>query len=460
MRKKRVISLALAAVFILCMPVFAAETEPTVLVDSDLATADDIASMSGFESVSWASARCGYSSARNIYTNNTAGSFMTFDAGNGTVFTAAQFRVTAHASSAWLITDEGQLDDMLLWSEDGAAWAPVGAGTYTEEGTNYDGATAYYTYQVAWELPDAARYLKLDGTGFAGFQLFVHHATLSGNITSEGGGEEPEPPSLEADSTFTDPCETLLLPENDEVTSVYGDMQSVNWEWYWMSETERTFLTSAGTDADDYLQYTLKNGANDFVYVEWEMLERNDATAVPMVSASRNGVIWSEPVNAVKVSSVSIDDPTAWQFKRVRYQCVLPEGMKQVNINLTGITYRMCNVTLGMSKAVYPMDFIQYSTAPEGAFQNGTWTVSGELQNSGNAATASAILLGIYKDGVMLDLEVLPLSLQPGLNPFTICADAGDAATDSTAILYVWTSEDGMVPIITTPVSFPVLPAA
>lgn len=160
-----------------------AEPEPMIVLDSTLQSADDIHTLEGFTLVNWAWGRCGYETARNIYTNTSAHAAMVFDAGDGGSFTNMEFRISTHASSAWQITQQVHLNKLLLASDDGISWTPVAPETYRQEGDPiFSDGNNYYTYTVSWNYESGARFVKLAsalGNGYHN-QLFVHHALLKG----------------------------------------------------------------------------------------------------------------------------------------------------------------------------------------------------------------------------------------------------------------------------------------
>ena len=149
-------------------------------VNDELKNENAVNELNGFNAVGWAAARCGYTEKRDIYTNNQSAPYMTFYAGLNKMFTSAEFKVTTHKDSSWLITDSGKMDNRLYVSDDGQTWQAVAGGVYSKTEENYDGTTRYDTFNLSWSVP-AARYVKLDWADLTNNNsLFVHNVVLDG----------------------------------------------------------------------------------------------------------------------------------------------------------------------------------------------------------------------------------------------------------------------------------------
>lgn len=166
------------------MPVSADSTE-NVLFESDLTAAESGVEVSNFGLVSWAYARCGYETARSIYTvessNETAeNTYMIFDAGQKNVFTGGSLKMTVHYQKAWMAENADNIKQRVYVSDDKTNWTAVtDIAVEGDKTTGYDNTTPYYTYVLAFTAPTAGRYIK-----FAGFnaesQVYLHHAKLYG----------------------------------------------------------------------------------------------------------------------------------------------------------------------------------------------------------------------------------------------------------------------------------------
>ena len=435
---KRIIAIIIAALLLVSgIPAFADEN---VLLDSELTSAESCMTVTGFELTEWAAARCGYTSNRNIYVlTDSASAFMSFDAGKGAGYKTAEFLVTIHGYNTWQV-DDAHLPSRILYSDNGTDWTSAADITCVkDEKTNYDGSTPHYNYTLSCTLAEEARYIKLDFTGCNAWQVFVHHVKLTGT-------EAPAEPEITPDEYFTDPCEAPSLPDNAYVTAQYTDMQSVNWEWNWMSENERTYITSQFTEAEDTITYTLKDNSKDIVYVELNYLEVSDP---PAFSASRNGDMWTEKKGLTKTDSQSISDPMAYQWKKVTYKAQLSKGMKQVKIYFPG-NYRLTNIKLGFAAAQYPYDLISLDENVSGEYKDGVWTVSGGLISKTDAVSEVTAILAVYKDGKMLSLTDKKVDLSDG--KFVISSDKTEEGAE--AALYIWSTRENMIAVITPPVLF------
>ena len=156
---------------------------------SDLTSANSAVTANDFVFPSWnAYSRCGFSSARNIYMANSNAASLVFNAGD-TGANYAEFNITAHRDNRWRFTDEGNIGNLIKFSNDGAAWTNATShntsfslisGPVSDKGTT-DGTTPWYTYKIKVNLDAPVKYIKIDASNHGVSGMYVHYAKLTLN---------------------------------------------------------------------------------------------------------------------------------------------------------------------------------------------------------------------------------------------------------------------------------------
>lgn len=139
--------------------------------------------MSNFEPVSWASARCGYSDGRKVYTAvDNKNAYMIFDAGEAGAFTDGEFSITLHGNQQWMAENSDNIKQRVYVSDDKSSWTAVTDIAYTKEETvRYADGGAYYGYTLSFTAPKSARYIKFSASGATyANHVFMRGAKLSG----------------------------------------------------------------------------------------------------------------------------------------------------------------------------------------------------------------------------------------------------------------------------------------
>ena len=440
---KKLIAVMITAVTALQLFAFSvAAEEPKVLLDSELLTQEACMTIAGFESTEWSSVRCGYSTTRAIYNNTGAAeTYMIFDAGKGAGYTEAEFLITTHADHEWVVSNEEYLNKRVLYSNDMTTWeyAPD-ISAVKDPNTYYDGATAHYNYTISAKLSESARYIKLDFSGCATWRIFVHHAKLLGNPAEEE-------PSIEPDTYFTDPCTSMLLPQNDTMTAEYERMQAVSWAWEWISDQYRTYLTSNTWTAGDSITYTLKDKTRDIVSAEVNML--NCTKGGLTAESSRGGVIWGNKKAFEKLSEEPVEGSGNKEgYVKERYKVSIPKGAKKVKI-IFPANYRIIDINLGLADAYYPYDRIALDSKPTGSYTDGKWTVSGNISAKSDTSLEATAILTVMRKGKMISMTEQKVDLTNGRAGFAISSE--EVPEDSEAMLYIWNDRAQMIPILSAP---------
>ena len=291
----------------------------------------------------------------------------------------------------------------------------------------------------------------------AGNSLYFHYAKLWGVVTRE---HEPElPPVVEPDAEIVhrDPCLTTILPQNDYITATYNDFQSQNWEVKWFDDGRATMILSnnAGDDVPDTITYAVKDTRHDIVSLYWRMIEQQQNISyceTPSVTYSKDGIIWSEPVLAEKVSEARIPYTGAWHSRMVEYKVSIPaEGMKYVKLDTTKCACRFAWVDVGMNTSTNALDMVSLDSNTAVTAVNGAWKATGTINCATEEISAATVILALYSGNKMVGVKPVIMALENGVVNFDITANAGDA-TVTTAELYLWTSQLEMIPLAVTPI--------
>ncbi len=429
--------------------------EQVQVFNSDLlSTSETGITVSGYTLAdTWAAERCGFTAnSRKVLCNtansgNPDGNYLVFDMGDGKVANKASFNVTVRDDYQSGITADGALNSMLYGSNTGedGTWVAITDGVHNDEPLDKiaDGTRHFYTYTLTWDNIENYRYLKFDPSEVATWTLYIHKAEIFGIV--EGS-------DVTSEIVVNHDCETKTIAENPYFTSEVSEgMRHEKWTGNGIPEGHTYFFYPPNPETNpSHIIYTAKSGEYDVVYVDLFMNVRFE-NEDPKVYVSRNNVIWTQVTNVKKLVNAAAEGTADLNKRHIRY--ILSDdlkNMKNIKIVLDGIQYRLYDINIGISKTDYSYDLVSYAEAPQAVFADNKWTVSGKLNCGASDVSEALIMLGVYKDGQMIDLtrKVQPLSIDE--NSFTIESSIlSDTATE--VILYVWKDEDSMVPIITTP---------
>lgn len=198
------------------------------LFESTLTAAEDSVEVNGFELTAWSSARCGYSSTRNIYNNSSKdNAYMIFDAGENNKFTHGELLITLHGSQVYMAENSDYLVNMVKVSDNKTDWANTSNISYVKDNTaHYDGSNPHYNYTISFDTSTAARYIKFDASAAgATWRVFIHNAKLYGE-TAEAKFEMTTAPftMVQTDNGVTTHMVmgAFKNPKNDTETAVLG----------------------------------------------------------------------------------------------------------------------------------------------------------------------------------------------------------------------------------------------
>lgn len=234
------------------------------MLDTDLTSAAANVNVFDFSYPSWdAYSRCGYTSARNIYLNNSADSYMIFGADNGKIITGAEITITYHAQFDWIVSQNVHRNGGLLQiSDDGETWTNA-VSTYElishlSEGGAESG-WGFMTSKLIVDYGEGCRYVKLNATNFGASQLYVHHARLYGGDTF-AITQKPALTVAEGKATVTGAYKNIGSTGDTVILGVYsGNMlKKAVMQNIVASNDENTInLTADITNSGDNLTYKL-----------------------------------------------------------------------------------------------------------------------------------------------------------------------------------------------------------
>lgn len=262
--------------------------------------------------------------------------------------------------------------------------------------------------------------------------------------------------------------EILLLEDSVSNTSKMTDQS----QWGVAPEAWQTWKEAGleiaqdllyATGLETYAVYTVKNAtltkAEIRVCLERSGYSFDDKT---MKAAIKNAILYSEKgkkfmlANEAEIKIKDAGVTSDGKKANFRITVELPEGMKSVKIMpncANAWNFYLTGVQLYGEKSEVEEESYTYATIPEIRINNGAWTVYGTVTRQGGTEEerSAEAMVGIYQDGNMLSLTKMQMKLQKGNNNFTLTTPVVSDPVGVTVILYLWDSEEGMTPLITTP---------
>ena len=158
--------------------------EPEVLVDSDLVTTTPYSTdlSEGVYVAGWnglASSLGVTTGERSFVTNNAGKTWLVFDAGDGNVYTNAEFVISSSPDKQgdWYFTQSAHDNNRVFYSNDGTTWNSIFAPCEI----THDGSSYALRATIKADVP-SARYVKVGHAGMwpNGHGMFYHSAKLLG----------------------------------------------------------------------------------------------------------------------------------------------------------------------------------------------------------------------------------------------------------------------------------------
>jgi len=399
--------------------------EKAPLIASDLTTDAGIHEVNGFSLVNWAYQRCGYTTARNIYSNAGSTANMIFKADEGKGLESAAFRLTLHRDARWIVSAD-HLGNRILYSNNGTDWKnATTTAVVADDGSNSADGVPFYTYTLSVDLGEPVRYIKLDMGGANGYQVYVHNAKIY-------GGDAVIRERLQ---------ESDLISLPSWATQSGFDFES--WEYTKCGYTaQRNVLVAKTNDAHlifdagegkVYSDAEIKIAANTAGggWVFWEEVHRNRG----LVQVSDNGTDW------IDIANTTLDDiiETNSNFKTTTLK--FNAGNKRyIRLN----SYSTSGAVGAWSFIVHNAKFyganaFEMVTAPSVAKVENTVTATGAYKNI--SGTNDYAFLGVYSGNVLKAVGVQSLTATQDARTINVTADVSGVADISGYQLFIWTAD-------------------
>lgn len=345
------------------------------------------------------------------------------------------------------------IKNAILASEKAGSETAVEAENITVIKTGLSDSDKKALFEAEITLPEGTTAFKIMPNASTGWAFFLTSVQLFGTSVIEN--------------------EELLVDDRVSNTSLMSEQNlwgiaPEGWNTWAAVGLEQAQDVLYANGIDTYAVYTVKNAAltkaRINVSVERSGYNWDEAAIKSAIrhafSYSANGKKFTSVAEGdIKIENAGMSSDQKKQHFHITIE--FPDGMKSVKImpNCENAwIFFLTGVKLYGTRNDVEEEVISYAKAPELQIDNGGWTISGTITRQGSEEECAAeIMAGVYKAGRMLSLTKVQMSLKKGENTFKLTAPAQSDITDTTIMLYLWDSEDGMTPFITVPQVFEVV---